>query len=594
MEQLYRNIHNDDWFEETIVDKFETALKKDKNISETHLLNIIECIIEEICPFSEKFNQIIKLLEQHIRLSYSIEKKLLRYGFYNDLKIVKEHNVITRSEFISICRYHNFLTMLFSKITPLHDAIKTIMKNNNISADVFSSKPYIISSQKSADLSVEAIASFLNGLISNDIRNDIIISYILLGTNANIDYTTLKKIIDNEKLINFSTIEKGTNFTAGYNYGADRIQLKINKMIEADLFVLEANTLNDSDIINYEKRLIPITINGKSKVMKPNGYVARNMSDFAKTRTEFYSLLIKKFKYVQTQKIWDFCFDNNCDIIFNVISKLDVPTNIKFVYEHMEKACQYNNLAMIAFLLNQRIKPAEKDIQALTLKNTKETTEILEVIKKYSGVNKVITLQQCGFTDDELKTEKRKFFLKSNYAKLEKKPSVLGLQQMFIFDALDNIKKYIDSHSIDPDKICCENALFNEDANVLLYVLDTYKYKPSVLHITKCGSQPRREYLLGKFYPELANLDNYNKESIVLPKKEVVEQGDNRDCDRDCDSDCKPKKVAKKTIKKTVKNEVPIVHSDSYEDDKESIQNEKSEVVVKEKVLKKAPKSKQK
>lgn len=99
-------------------------------------------------------------------------------------------------------------------------------------------------------------------------------------------------------------------------------------------------------------------------------------------------------------------------------------------------------------------------------------------------------------------------------------------------------------HGTQGDLICCECSLLNIYPNVTIYALDTYGYRPSIMHIEKINDCLKRMYLINKYYPELNKLDDYKAQ--VLKQTTPIQELDN---------------IKKSTINKKVIKVTKVVNS---------------------------------
>ena len=480
---------------------------------------------------SEVLKDTIKLIQSKTELSIKTEKLLFAKGYDLNYKFIKIKDIVPIDE------YNNFFTEILINI--MFDSndnhaiknMKEIIKNNSsiLSNPIDYYKLYriiatLVRLQKYSKMTI--VISFFSEFIGKDKLKNIYLESLLCCNFNNNEISNMKQQIpeiaklltDSKPFMDLNIVTQKIN-----SYNREYIKLAL-LMLELGLFGNKDDVVSDNDIIKLEKMCANDNTNDTTdndifkKQVKTKQPVYTTKRRYVKALDErdgnmakFYTMLMTKFKYTSTQKIWDYCFDNNNNVVFGVISNLTIPTNIKFGSDYMEKACEHKNYAMIKFLLDQRVQPSDRDIQKLNLIATYENVNnIIELINTYASTKKVVVHVRTdaifdigNMSEEDVKLEKKKYFLKSNYSKLQKKSSELLLQKMFAFDVVDNIKKYIELHKIVPDYTCCECALFNEDNNVMFYVFDNCTYKPSMLTILKISNTNKRLYLVNKFYPDV-------------------------------------------------------------------------------------------
>lgn len=234
---------------------------------------------------------------------------------------------------------------------------------------------------------------------------------------------------------------------------------------------------------------------------------------------------IKKINLVLNQEIANYRFENNNNNLFNVLigneKNEDIPLTIKFNKKHMSYSCNYLDYDKIVFLLNNKMKPSNEDINSLLLLNNKYSIKILELFGNY-GINTntltTVKLQNTlDLTKSQLKELKSKFMRKSNYIKINKNPTIEILEKLFLFDTLENIKKYIELHKIKINLTCCENSILNSNIDVMTYVLSETNYIPSIKCINKIDDFSKRLFMLEKYYSNLLESDEYKNQQITQP-----------------------------------------------------------------------------
>ena len=266
----------------------------------------------------------------------------------------------------------------------------------------------------------------------------------------------------------------------------------------------------------------------------------RILKGYNKTVEKYLGELMKKYNYVPNQEMFDYCFKYCDNEIFTAMDNIQIPSNIKFTSEHMTLVCEHGNTNMLKFLLDQKLVPSADNVRAMLFNVAEADQNILELLKGYGvllpnmfdtiNFNKKIEyssktlmkLDMLKILESDMETSKKKYFTKGTAKNMESNGSIEALQLAFLFDYLDNIKKFMDKHKVEPDLTCLSNSILNENNNVTLWIEKTYNYKPSVVHILKSPNWNTRAYLLNKHYPELCDLTQYNAQTIGLKNKPIV------------------------------------------------------------------------
>lgn len=279
-------------------------------------------------------------------------------------------------------------------------------------------------------------------------------------------------------------------------------------------------------------------------------FFVTGIDNFAHSYKRNYSLELHIFKFVEMMKGYWGCKEMLCltqDFYDRVMSSRiflleydpivqSLNPDINNIDCNIHDACITGNIVMFETLLNKKQIPTQNDLIIMcTLYNG--LSNIIKLLQSYNipvpnivheasfcsnfGDNKLYGRHFSGLLEKEnneiIKMKKRmlwyshdfKLLTCAQYRDLFDKVT----DSMTILRALCSrrdimfVYLYMLCKKCQPDIICFENSLDNEDVFVFEYFHKTYNYIPSIVSIMKMNNGQRQLLTLARFYPELAKIE---------------------------------------------------------------------------------------
>lgn len=178
--------------------------------------------------------------------------------------------------------------------------------------------------------------------------------------------------------------------------------------------------------------------------------------------------------------------------IFKLLADYNINTTNKLIYK---------------FLSVGLVNNYEKKHPKIVLKHTNDIMysyfQMFYEIADYIRINKLATDMEYTNNFENLLNSKKTPIKKT------KKATIKELELMYLNNSLKDILNFEKLHKINPNLFCFQNSLTNDDLDVFYHVNNYHKYVPTCMAILTIHDEFRRNFLFGKIYPELMNVDEH-------------------------------------------------------------------------------------